>query len=455
MPLLVLDAVGQTVWWLPPEYRPEVKSASGSGRPRASVLRLAVLQEKPPLGFSEVSISSEQPRDYPADRVRFLAVDGKELVLVGTAHVSRESTELVRRVIEQERPDRVCIELDAQRYEALTQKKRWESLDIKQVIRGKQLSTLLVNLLLGAYQKKLGLKLGVVPGAELLEAAKVAEEAGIPVSLCDRDVRVTLRRAWRSTPFWKKTLLLSALLASIFEDKDVTEDEIEDMLKGDVLSELMKELGNALPSLKKVLIDERDLFLAEKMRRSADSGEKKIVAVVGAGHLNGIERALTEERDVDLDEINELPPSSPVWKWVGWGIPIAILGSLGYIGWTKGPAAAGDNALFWILANGIPCAFGAILALAHPLTVLAAFVSAPITSLTPVIGAAYVTAFVQAWVRPPVVKEFQTVGEDVLVPRKWWENKLLRVLLAFILPGLGSMLGSIVGGIEIFRNVFE
>ena len=346
----------------------------------------------------------------------------------------------------------MCVELDAQRYQALTQTKRWEALDIKEVIRKKQLSTLMVNLLLSAYQKNLGVKLGVMPGTELLEATRVAEENGIPISLCDRDVRVTLRRAWRSTPFLKKTLLLSAILTSVFDDKEVTEEQIADMLKGDVLSELMKELGEAMPALKRVLIDERDVFLTHKMR---DSAGERVVAVVGAGHLDGIKKALAEHQTADLEAINTIPPVSPVWKWIGWGVPVAILSSITYIGWSKGPEAAGDNALFWILANGIPCALGAVLALAHPLTIVAAFVSAPITSLTPVIGAAYVTAFVQAWVRPPLVKEFQTVGEDLNVLRKWWQNRLLRVFLAFLLPGIGSMLGSVVGGIEIFGNLFE
>ena len=393
-----------------------------------------------------------QKRDYPASQVHFLEVDGREFILVGTAHVSRESAELVRRVIEQEKPDRVCVELDAQRYQALTQKQRWEALDIKEVIRKKQLSPLMVNLLLSAYQKKLGVKLGVMPGTELLEATRAAEENGIPVSLCDRDVRVTLRRAWRSTPFLKKTLLLSAILTSVFDEKEVTEEQIEDMLQGDVLSELMKELGEAMPALKRVLIDERDMFLTHKMR---DSEGERIVAVVGAGHLEGIKKALAEHQTADLEAINTIPKASPAWKWIGWGVPVAILGSIAYIGWSKGLAAAGDNALFWIFANGIPCAIGAVLALAHPLTIVAAFVSAPITSLTPVIGAAYVTAFVQAWVRPPVVKEFQTVGEDMSVVRKWWQNRLLRVFLAFLLPGIGSMFGSVVGGVEIFSNLFE
>jgi pheromone shutdown-related protein TraB len=394
----------------------------------------------------------ETAESYPRDQVQFLESKGRRYILVGTAHVSKESAELVRKVIERERPDRVCVELDDERYQSLTDKHRWESLDIKEVIRKKQLSTLIVNLLLSAYQKKLGLRLGVVPGTELLEAVRAAEDNEIPFSLCDRNVRVTLRRAWRSTPIFKKVLLLSAIIASLFDEREVTEEEIENMLQRDVLSELMNELGEAMPALKAVLIDERDLFLAEKMRR-ADG--RTIVAVVGAGHLEGIKNALTTEREVDLDKINEIPPVSPLWKWVGWGIPAAILGAIGYIGWTKGASAAGDNALYWVLANGIPCSIGAALAFGHPLTIAVAFVAAPITSLTPVIGAAYVTAFVQAWTRPPVVKEFQTVAQDVGTLRMWWRNKLLRVFLAFLLPGLGSMLGSVLGGVEIFRNVFR
>ena len=390
-------------------------------------------------------------RSYPGDQVQFLEIDGREFILVGTAHVSRESADLVRRVIEQEMPDAVAVELDAQRYQALTEPERWQALDIKEVIRKKQLSTLLVNLLLAAYQKRLGLKLGVVPGAELLEAVRVAEERKIPVTLADRDVRVTIRRAWRSTSIWKKSLLLSAVLASVFDEKEMTEAQIEELLKKDVLSELMKELGEAMPALKKVLIDERDLYLSHRMRQARG---KRVVAVVGAGHLSGIRSALLAAREADLTELERIPPISPLWKWVGWGIPAVIIGSIVYIGFTQGGAAASDNIEYWILANGIPCALGAALALAHPLTVVAAFVSAPITSLTPVIGAAYVTAFVQAWVRPPVVREFQSVGEDVAVVRRWWENKLLRVFLAFLLPGLGSMLGSVLGGIEIFRNLF-
>jgi pheromone shutdown-related protein TraB len=390
--------------------------------------------------------------DYPPDQVQILRIEGREFILVGTAHVSRGSAELVRDVISREKPDHVAVELDAQRYQALTEQQRWESLDIKEIIRKKQLATLIVNLLLAAYQKRMGLKLGVMPGTELLEAVRAAEENGIPFSLADRDVRVTLRRAIRSMSFWRKSLLASALLASLFDDKELTEGQIQELLKRDVLSELMKDLGETMPELKKVLIDERDLYLSRRIREAPGA---RVLAVVGAGHLEGIKKALLECREADLAELNRIPPVSPVWKWIGWSLPVAILGAIATIGITQGPAAAGDSALFWILASGTPCALGAVLALAHPLTVLAAFVSAPITTLSPVLGAGYVTAFVQAFVRPPRVKEFQTVASDVTSLRRWWQSRLLRVLLAFILPSLGASLGMVFGSVEIFGNLFS
>ncbi len=391
-----------------------------------------------------------QERNYPQD-VEIVEIDGREFIIVGTAHISQQSADLVREVIEKESPDVVCVELDAQRYKALSEKKRWESLDLKTIIRQKHLSSLIVYLLLGSYQKRLGVKLGVMPGVELLEATKVAKEHDIPIELCDRDIRITLRRAWNSMAFTQKMQFMTSGLVGIFDTQEISEEQMAELRQKDVLSEMMNELGEAMPVLKRVLIDERDTYLAEKMRRS--KGEK-VVAVVGAGHVQGIVKALQEQSSSDLTEIEVIPPMSSMWKFVGWGIPAIIIGSLIYIGWDKGAAAAGDNALYWILANGIPCAIGAILARGHILTIIASFIAAPFTSLTPVIGAGYVAAFVQAYFQPPVVKEFQAVSEDVLQFGKWWSNKLLRVFLVFLLTGLGSAIGTWVGGVEIVKNLF-
>lgn len=387
---------------------------------------------------------------YPPE-VQELTLGGRQLFLVGTAHISRSSVDLVRQVIEQERPDCVCVELDPQRYQSLTERRKWEALDLKEIIRKKQLTTLLVNLLLASFQKRLGSQLGVEPGAELLEATTVARALDIPIRLCDRDVRITLRRAARATSFFRKLQLASYLLASIFDTTEVSEEQLQELKQQDVLNEMLQELGRAVPSIKTVLLDERDAYLAAKIR--AAEGEK-IVAVVGAGHMQGIKEALEEERTVDLEALEEIPPVSKVWKAVGWGVPALILGALGWIAWSKGLSVAGDNLAFWVLINGACCAIGALLAFAHPLTIATAFLAAPLTSLTPVIGAGYVTAFVQAYLRPPVVREFQNVTEDIGIVRRWWSNKLLRILLAFVLPNIGSMVGTWVGGAEIIRNLF-
>ncbi len=380
-----------------------------------------------------------------------MKTNGKELVLIGTAHISKESAQLVRQVIEEERPDCVCIELDEKRFESLSKRKSWVNLNLKEIIYRKQLSTLLANLVLASYQKKLGDQLGIQPGTELLEAAKAAESLDIPVALCDRDVRVTMRRAWKSTSIWKKGYLLASLLTSLFDDTEITEEKLSEMRKSDVISELMEELGQSLPELKRVLIDERDTFLSEKIK-AADGA--RIVAVVGAGHVAGIKLALTEDRSGQMAEINTIPPVSRMWKVLGWSIPAIIIASIIAIGFRKGGSVAGDNIIYWILANGIPSSIGAMLALAHPLTIVGAFIAAPLTSLTPVIGAGYVTAFLQVIFQPPVVSEFESALGDMSSFTGWWRNKLLRVFLAFMLPGFGSMIGTYIGGYRIVSSLF-
>jgi len=388
--------------------------------------------------------------DYPSD-VQVVQVRDKSVILVGTAHISQESADLVRLVIDQEQPDCVCVELDSRRFEALSQPRRWESLDLKEIIRKKQLSTLMVNLLLASYQKRLGDQLGVLPGTEMLEAIRTADKFGIPVSLCDRDVRVTMRRAWRTTPFWRKSMLVSSIILSLFDTTQISEEEIRNLKKQDVLSDMMQELGKEVPTLKLVLIDERDQYLAEKILEAKGT---KVVAVIGAGHMQGVQRTLAAQQSVDLEKLNVIPPVSSLWKVVGWSIPAIVIGSILVIGFQKGAVAAGENAIFWVLANGIPSAIGGALAMAHPFTIVTAFGAAPFTSLTPVIGVGYVTAFVQAYVQPPVVRDFQTVAQDIAIPRRWWSSRLLRVFLAFLLPTIGSIIGTWVGGTRIVSNLF-
>jgi pheromone shutdown-related protein TraB len=392
------------------------------------------------------------PQHEYSDDVLTIHLADKTILLIGTAHISQESTDLVIQVIEQEKPDTVCIELDDKRFQALSKKKQWENLDLKQIIRNKQLSTLMVNLVLASYQKKLGGQLGIMPGTELLMAATVAKKNNIRMALCDRDVRITLRRAWHATPLWKKGYLMATLITSLFDRTELDEEKLAELRNKDVLSELMSEIGEVMPEAKKALIDERDIYMAEKIKEVPG---KNIVAVVGAGHMEGIQKVITEDNREQLKSIEEIPPVSKFWKIIGWSIPAVIIMSIVTIGIQKGAGAAGANLGYWILANGIPSAIGALLAMAHPATVLSAFASAPITSLTPVIGAGYVTAFVQVMTRPPVVKEFEAVSADISSFTGWWQNKLLRIFLVFILTGFGSAIGTWVGGYRIVTNLFS
>lgn len=390
-------------------------------------------------------------KEYPED-VCVIRHQNRTILLVGTAHISQESVVLVREVIQQELPDGVCIELDEKRYHALTEKKRWQAMDLKQIIKDKQLSTLMVNLLMASYQKKLGKQLGVKPGAELLAAAEAAKEQNIPISLCDRDVRITLRRAWKSTSLFKKGYLLATLFSSLFDKTEISEEKLADLKQKDVLSELLGEMGAILPNIKKVLIDERDIYLSEKIKATKGN---YLVAVVGAGHVAGIKKIFDIDNSGLLNDIITIPPISKGWKIAGWSIPLLIIGSIITIGLQKGSADAGASLLYWILANSIPSAIGSMIALAHPLTILGALVAAPITSLTPVIGAGYVAAFIQVMMTPPLVKEFETVGDDMGTVSGWWKNKLLRIFLVFILTGLGSSMGTYIGGYEIIKNLIH
>ncbi len=374
----------------------------------------------------------------------------REFILVGTAHVSQESADLAREVIESEDPDCVCVELDVRRYEALKNEQKFESLDLRQVLREKQLSTLIFNLVLASYQKQLGGQLGVKPGAELLAAALAADQLGKTIELSDRDVRTTLRRAWGALSFWRKLQLVGAMFASLFDNPEMSEEDLRKLREQDVVSTMMDELGREFPALKRVLIDERDAYLAERIRRARGD---RIVAVLGAGHLKGVRALLESDTEIDLAALDTIPPASSMVKWVGWGIPVLIIAAIAAIGLRQGASAAGENALFWVLANGVPAMLGAALALGHPATVVSAFVAAPFTSLTPVIGAGYVAAFAQTYLRPPLVRELRSVMTDIRSPREWWGNRLLRIFLVFLLTNLGSSIGTVVGGAEIISNL--
>ncbi|MFO7765773.1 MAG: TraB/GumN family protein [Pelovirga sp.] len=370
-----------------------------------------------------------------------LCVDNKDITLIGTAHISQESVDTVTKAINELVPDTVCVELDLQRYQSLINQKGWESLNLKDVIRKKQLPFLLANLALSSYQKRMGLATGVQPGAELAAAAQVAEAQGMQVELVDRNIRTTLLRAWRITGLWNKMKVLGSLFASLFEKQQVNEEELARLRQSDNLAGMLEEMGEMLPSIKQILVDERDTYMAYHIRHAP--GER-IVAVVGAAHLPGITRHLQQPAAsaADIEDINKIPPKPLSSRIIPWVIPVLVLSLFvgGFFFGNRDQMAQAATA--WILANGFFSAAGALLAWGHPITVVTAFIAAPLTSLNPTIGAGFVTALVQSFVAPPLVSDMKKVGEDLLSLKGWWHNRLARVLLVFLLSSLGSSIGT-------------
>lgn len=389
--------------------------------------------------------------DQTSSETQRLFVEGKEIILVGTAHISQNSVDMVRTIVESEAPDTVCVELDEQRYNALRNQQGWESLNIFQAIRKGQGPFLLANLALASFQKRMGLQTGVKPGAELAAAADSAEQRGIAVNLVDRNIRTTLLRAWRKTGLWKKLNLVSTLIASMFEKQELDEAELARLRQTDTLSAMLEEMSSVLPSVKTILVDERDIYMAHHIRKAPGP---KVVAVVGAAHLPGISRHLLEEiSPEEIEEISQIPPKSAMTRFLPWIVP-AVVVALFVAGFFLGDRnQIAGAAVAWILANGVLSSLGTIIAMGHPLTVAAAFVAAPITSLNPTIGAGFVTGLVQAFIAAPTVKDLESVGDDLATLRGWWTNRVTRVLLVFFFSSLGSAIGTLVA-FHWLKNLF-
>lgn len=387
----------------------------------------------------------------PAADHTSIRVGEKEIFLVGTAHISQASVDTVIRAIDELQPDTVCVELDAQRYQSLINQTGWESLNLKDVIRKGQMPFLLANLALSSYQKRMGLQTGVKPGAELAAAAHAAVEKGLGMELVDRNIRTTLLRVWRKTGLWNKMKVMAALFGSLFEKQELGEAELARLRESDTLSSMLEEMGELLPSVKQILVDERDTYMAYHIKNAPGS---RILAVIGAAHQPGIERQL--QCDISLEtiaEISEVPPKSRLSRVIPWLIPGIVIALFigGFFFGNREQFA--DAAIAWILANGVLSAIGALLAWGHPVTVLSAFLAAPITSLNPTIGAGFVTGLVQALVAAPTVRDMELVGEDLVTIRGWWNNRLARVMLVFLFSSIGSAAGTFIA-LGWLKNMF-
>ncbi|MDR1804152.1 MAG: TraB/GumN family protein [Treponema sp.] len=385
-----------------------------------------------------------------------LNLDGREFILIGTAHVSRGSIDEVSGIIREERPDLICVELDEGRYGSITQKESWENLNMVKVFREGKGFLLLANLVLSGFQRRMGAELGVKPGEEMKAALDIAKELGIPHALCDREVQVTLRRAWASCGIWNKSKLLATLLTSAFTTEKISAEEIEELKNRNELDGMMNELADYLPEVKETLIDERDSYLAAKIWENArkqgnsrqDGSPQRIVAVVGAGHIQGIRNQLESiaraGSDPDISVLNAIPSRGVVSKALPFLIPLVIL-ALFVSGFVRGGAGLSLSMLRqYILWNGSLAALGAIIALGHPLAILTAFLAAPITTFTPFIGVGLFSGAVQAILQKPRVADAQTLIDDVGSLKGFYRNRITRALLVFFLSQLGGALGTFV-----------
>ena len=387
---------------------------------------------------------------------KVLELNNRKITLIGTAHVSAESISEVENVISDVKPDCVAIELDEKRYESITNPDKYRELDIIKVLKRKEGFLLLANIVMASFQKRMGKNAGVKPGEEMVAAINKAKELNIPTALVDRPIQITFRRAWKKTSAYGKTQLLSALLASGFSKDEISSEEIENLKQSSEMDSMMKELSELMPAVKQVLIDERDQYLASHIWKAEGNN---IVAILGAGHLPGVEAHLKKiaenQASTDTSEIASIPESGIFSKIMMWLIPALIVAVIAFGFYIGGKDAGSKMALNWILWNGILAGLGALIAGGNPLTILVSFAGAPVTSLCPFIGVGIVAGIVQAAICKPQVKDLETLSDDAGSIKGFYKNKILRVLLVFLLSSVGSSIGTFAAGAGIVINLSE
>lgn len=386
-----------------------------------------------------------------SDSIHRLEINGREFILIGTAHVSRKSVDEVKEIIETEKPDTVCVELCQSRYQSITDADKWKNTDIIKVIKEGKAFLLLATLLISSYQKKLAKKFGINPGQEMIQGITSAQEIGATLCMADRDIQTTMLRLWRSVGLWGKLKLFFQLMLSMALDEELSEEEMEKMKTQDMLSAVLDDMAHSFPQLKSILIDERDKFLAQKIKTAPGN---KLVAVLGAGHIPGVKQELSN--DHDLTSLTATKPASKLSKVIAWSIPIVIIAII-TLTFSVDRATGIEQIISWVLWNGSLGVLGAILAVAHPLSILTAFVVAPISSLSPLLAAGWFAGLTEALVRKPSVKDFESLPEDIHTIKGFWRNKVTHVLLVVVFCNLGSTVGTIIGGADViskFINIF-
>ena len=384
---------------------------------------------------------------------REITRDGVHYVLLGTAHVSRASVEAVIQMADSGEYDAIAVELCPARHQALTKQQQWQDMDLYRIIREKKAGLVMANLALGAYQRRIAEQFGIEPGAELKAAADAAIAHDMPLQLIDRDLATTLKRSYRSVPWYKRMMLTTGLIMSTVSSDEIDEEQIEKLKEGDILESTFTEFAQQSPELFEALISERDRFMAARLRQeNQDNAGKRILVVIGAGHLEGLAKYLaTDQQDpqTEVDKLSRLPPPTRWLKFVPWVIAALVLTGF-LMGFSRSPELGWQLVTLWVVINGGLAALGTLIARGHPLTILSAIVAAPLTSLNPAIGAGMVTGIVESWLRKPKVSDLERLRDDTTTVKGWFKNPATRILLVFFFSNLGSGIGTWVAGFQIF-----
>jgi len=399
----------------------------------------------------------ETPTSGQSEPQVCIELNGKKITILGTAHVSRASADKVQELIATGEFDAVAVELCPSRHKSIVNPDSMAKMDLFKVIKSGQASMVAASLALSAYQQRMAEQFDIEPGAEMRVAVNDARDANLPVALIDREIGTTLKRIYRNVPWWKRFSLFSGLFASIVSREEVSEQEIEQLKEGDVLESTFSQFAEDEKDLFKPLINERDEYMsASLLKELRENDHQHILAIVGAGHMNGMEKILRDESiehpTQKLAELDTIPEGSKWFKYLPWAIVALIL--IGFtIGFSRSPELGLALILDWVIINGGLAAIGAAIAMAHPLTILTAFLAAPLTSLNPMIGAGMVTAGAEIYLRKPQVGDFSSLRSDATSLKGWWNNQVTRVLLIFILSSMGSAIGTYVAGFRIFGKL--
>lgn len=396
---------------------------------------------------------TDSPETSPVGQpVREITRDGVHYHLLGTAHVSRASVEAVKHLANSGEFDAIAVELCPARHHAMSQKQQWQDMDLYRIIREKKAGLVMANLALGAYQRRIAEQFGIEPGAELKAASDAATTHELPLQLIDRDLATTLKRSYRAVPWYKRMMMTTGLILSTISSDEIDEEQIEKLKEGDILESTFTEFAEQSPELYIALIAERDRFMAARLRQeNQDNQGKRVLVVVGAGHLEGLAKYLeTDEAspEAEVQELSQLPKAKRWPKYIPWIIAAAVLGGF-WLGFSRSPELGWRLVSMWVLINGGLAALGALIARGHPLTILSAMVAAPLTSLNPAVAAGMVTGLVESMLRKPKISDLERLREDSTTLKGWFRNPATRILLVFFFSNLGSAIGTWVAGFQI------